>query len=35
MKSINYFAGLGKLPGYEQLFTDFLLGFTKENKANN
>ncbi|KMZ57424.1 Inositol-tetrakisphosphate 1-kinase [Zostera marina] len=32
---INYFPGLGKLPGYEQLFTDFLLGFTKENKANN
>lgn len=26
---INYFPGYGKMPGYEQVFTDFLLSFVK------
>ncbi|XP_058069601.1 inositol-tetrakisphosphate 1-kinase 3-like isoform X2 [Magnolia sinica] len=36
---INYFPGYGKMPGYEHIFTDFLLGLVqgkyKKRPANN
>ncbi|KNA17189.1 hypothetical protein SOVF_082310 [Spinacia oleracea] len=32
---INYFPGYGKMPEYEHIFTDFLLGLVQRNKYNN
>ncbi|KAL2894893.1 Inositol-tetrakisphosphate 1-kinase 3 [Bienertia sinuspersici] len=32
---INYFPGYGKMPEYEHIFTDFLLGLSQTNNYNN
>lgn len=32
---INYFPGYGKMPEYEHIFTDFLLGLVQRNEYNN